>query len=86
MIVPIFKLQPVFRLFEIDRFAWTEFFTSSAFPILKVGAVDRINDRDARNCLREGVIDCRTVSKPQIKLGWDLLPWAFLDAGSTTSA
>ena len=79
---PNLDLLVPFLLLKINRPNGTEFFTGLAFTVFEVGTIGRINDRDAWDRLREGVIDGGAFAQPQVELGWDFLPRAFFDARS----
>ncbi len=50
---PDFDFDMLFRLLEVNCFGHAELFASAALSGLEVGTVERIDNRDARNCLWE---------------------------------
>jgi hypothetical protein len=83
---PDFDLLVAFLLLKINRPDGAEFFTGFAFPVFEICTIGRIDDRDARDGLREGVIDGGALAQPQVELGGDFLPRAFFDARTAASA
>ena len=83
---PDFNIDVLFLLLEVYRIGSAELLAGAAFSGLEIGAVDCINDRDARHGLRKGIINGWAVTQAEIELGWDLLPRAFFHTSSTAVA